>query len=47
MAYMIAGYIIIWAATFGLVVSIVRRQATLQREIAALQEAIAQKQGKK
>ena len=47
MAYMIAAYVIIWGATFAFVVSIVRRQANLQREIAALQDAVAQKQGKK
>ena len=38
MTYMVAAYLVIWLAAFVFILSMVRRQSTLQREIAALQE---------
>ncbi len=36
MAYMVAGYLIVWACSFGLIFSMVQRQRSLQREIDGL-----------
>ena len=44
MVYMVAAYLVIWAVSFVFIFSIVRRQAGLQREIKALQEALQEKQ---
>ena len=41
MAYMIAAYLIIWAAAFGFIITMVRRQSGIQNEIAALRELVA------
>jgi CcmD family protein len=38
MAFMVAAYLIIWLAAFVFIFSMVRRQSTLQREIASLRE---------
>jgi CcmD family protein len=38
MAFMVAAYLVIWLATFLFVFSIMQRQRTIQREIAALRE---------
>jgi CcmD family protein len=38
MAFMIAAYLVIWLAVFVFLLSMVRRQSNLQREIAALRE---------
>jgi CcmD family protein len=38
MIYMVAGYLIIWAASFVFIVSMVQRQRNLRREIESLQE---------
>jgi CcmD family protein len=38
MAYMVAGYLIIWAASFVLIFSMSQRQRGLQREIEQLKE---------
>lgn len=46
MAYMIAGYLIIWLAVFAFVLSLVRRQSNLQREITALKELLAERQAR-
>ena len=40
MAFMVAAYLIIWLAAFVFVLSMVRRQANLQREIAVLRNLI-------
>ena len=41
MAFMVAAYLIIWAAAFVFIFLMVRKQATIQREIAALRELLA------
>jgi CcmD family protein len=38
MAFMVGAYLVIWLASFAFIISMVRRQGTLQREIAALRE---------
>ena len=38
MAFMVAAYLIIWLASFVFIISMVRRQSHLQREIATLKE---------
>jgi CcmD family protein len=38
MAYMVAGYLIIWAASFVLIFSMVQRQRGLQRDVEQLKE---------
>lgn len=38
MAYMVAGYLIVWACSFAFIFSMVQRQRSLQREIEALKE---------
>ena len=38
MLYMVAGYLIVWAASFVFVFSMVRRQRNLEREIGILKE---------
>jgi CcmD family protein len=43
MAYMVAAYFVIWLASFAFILSMVRRQRNLQREIEALRE-VAQEQ---
>ena len=43
MAYMVAGYLIIWAASFVFILSMVRRQGKLQQDINALTEALREK----
>ncbi len=43
MTFMVAAYLIIWLAAFGFIFSMVRRQSTLQREIAALRELLKDK----
>jgi len=45
MTYMVAGYLIIWAASFALIFSMVRRQGNLQREITMLKELIHKEDG--
>lgn len=44
MIYMVAAYLIIWAASFGLIFSMVRRQSNLRREISALKEISQEKE---
>jgi CcmD family protein len=39
---MVGGYLIVWAASFVFILSMVRRQRGLQREIDALKEAAGQ-----
>ena len=43
MAYMVAAYLIIWFATFAFLFSIMRRQRSLEREIALLSEVAREK----
>jgi CcmD family protein len=43
MTYMVAAYLIIWGASFVFIFSMVRRQANIQRELAALKELINEK----
>ncbi len=38
MEYMVAGYLIVWAASFVLIFSMVQRQRNIQREIEQLKE---------
>jgi CcmD family protein len=38
MAFMVAAYLVIWLAVFLFLISMVRRQSNLQREISALRE---------
>ncbi len=38
MAYMVAGYMIIWLASFVFILSMVQRQRNLRREIDALKD---------
>jgi len=38
MIYMVLAYMVIWAAIFVFLLSMIQRQAHLQREIAALKE---------
>ena len=40
MAYMVAGYLIIWACSFAFIFSMVRRQRGLQREIETLKDMV-------
>ena len=47
MSYMIAAYLIIWGASFAFILSMVRRQANIQRELATLRELTSEKPAKK
>jgi CcmD family protein len=38
MPYMVAGYLIIWVASFAFIFSMVQRQRSLQREIEQLKD---------
>lgn len=38
MAFMVAAYLVIWLAVFVFLISMMRRQSNLQREISALRE---------
>ena len=38
MAYMVAGYLIIWLASFVFIMTMVQRQRSLQREIETLKD---------
>ena len=42
MTYMVAAYLIIWLASFVLILSMVQRQRHLQREIEALREVVGE-----
>jgi CcmD family protein len=43
MIYLTGAYLIIWAASFALILSMVRRQAKIDRELQALQEVAREK----
>lgn len=43
MAFMVAAYLIIWAAAFAFIFLMMRRQAGIQQEIAALRELLNEK----
>jgi CcmD family protein len=43
MVYMVAAYLVIWAASFAFIFSIMRRQSGLQREIETLKDALREK----
>ena len=45
LSYLVAAYIVFWALTFMLVISIWVRQRRLDREIAALTAQVANEQG--
>ncbi len=45
MAYMVAGYLIIWVASFVFIFSMVQRQRSLQREIETLKEMAGDHKG--
>lgn len=47
MTFMIAAYLIIWLAAFGFIISMMRRQSTLQREISALRELLQERTDRK
>jgi CcmD family protein len=38
MTFMVAAYLVIWLAAFVFILSMMRRQSNLQREISALRE---------
>jgi CcmD family protein len=40
MSFMVAAYLVIWLASFAFIISMVRRQGSLQREISALRELL-------
>ncbi len=44
MAYMVAGYLIIWVVSFVFIFSMVQRQRNLQREIETLKEMSGENQ---
>lgn len=46
MAFMVAAYLVIWLVAFVFILSMVRRQAKLQREIAALKELVKEKEAR-
>ncbi len=46
MAYMVAGYLIIWVCSFAFILSMVQRQRGLQREIEALKDVVREEQGR-
>lgn len=46
MTYMIAAYLVIWAVVFVLVFSMMRRQANMQREIAALRDTVGERKAR-
>lgn len=43
MAFMVAAYLVIWLASFIFILTMVRRQSTLQREIASLREQLEER----
>jgi len=47
MSYMIAAYLVIWGASFVFILSMVRRQANLRREISTLKELADEKSARK
>jgi CcmD family protein len=40
MAFMVAAYLVIWLASFIFILTMVRRQSNLQREISSLREQL-------
>ncbi len=44
MIYMVAGYLIIWLASFALVISMVQRQRQLRQELQALRDMAGEDQ---
>lgn len=44
MVYMVGAYLVIWAASFVLIFSMVRRQAGLRKEIEALRELLPERE---
>ena len=42
MIYMVAGYLIIWLASFALIISMVQRQRQLRRELEALKDVASE-----
>ncbi len=47
MIYMTGAYLIIWAASFVLILSMVRRQSKIDRELEALQEVAREKEARR
>jgi CcmD family protein len=47
MAFMAGAYLVIWLASFAFIISMVRRQGNLQREIAALRELLLERTDRK
>ncbi len=43
MAYMVAGYLIIWAASFVFIFSMAQRQRGLQHEIEQLKDLVSER----
>jgi len=43
MGYLVAAYAVLWAISFGLVLSLVVRQRRLEAELEALRQAIEEK----
>ena len=44
MAYMVAAYLIIWIASFALILSMVLRQRKIDQELAVLEESLKERQ---
>ena len=44
MTYMVAGYLIIWLVSFGLILSMVFRQRKIDQELAILRESLQEKE---
>ncbi len=47
MLFMVAAYLVIWLASFVFIISMVRRQGALQREISALRELMQERNTRK
>lgn len=47
MTFMVAAYLIIWAAAFAFIFLMIRRQSNLQREISALRELLNERKNER
>lgn len=47
MAFMVAAYLVIWLASFVFIFSMVQRQRTIQKEIAALSELAKEREDRR
>ena len=44
LGYLLAAFIVVWVVLFGYVLSLLRRQRQLQRELNSLKETLAKKE---